>query len=466
MRLFILLSILFLTHVSNAKNNQSSADPLTTVSIHGMVISPAALEAKILLFNDPLQYAESHYYLTVQGDSRFSLDFTLEKPQFAEFLYGDQSLKIWLEPGNSLDISFDGSNFRESLCFEGIGSDANNFLKNFQSAFPDLSQKIEAQMALSEADTYKKYILDVSNQRNAFFLSDTFYHKTSQNFQLLFSKNENYWTGFQLLRYAFDKPLFDGKWEPLLLEDAYYDFLSRMHICTNGLLEYEDYRAFLEKYLEYKKIEPENQPLNNVQLAEKYFKGESLWLFQAKNIIIMARTGKQLENDLAFIAFQKNCTNTSLKNAVSNIINESKGIKKGMKAPSFELHDALGKVVKLEDLRGKTVFMDFWATWCEHCIEEMPNLQNLARQYEGQNIAFVFVSFDKDQVFWKNFVSGMLGTQVWGESISNSMVSKMYGIRALPASFVLDKEGNILKAESGGTSLELTKQIIDTQLGQ
>jgi peroxiredoxin len=463
MRLFILLSILLLSQVSKAENNLPS-DPISTVSIRGTVSFPAAMEAKILLFNDPLQYAESHYYMTFQGGNQFSMNFSLEKAQFAEFQYGDQTMKIWLEPGNSMDITFDGSNFKQSLKFEGKGSAANNFLKQFQEAFPDLSQKVETTMSVSDAVTYKKYILDLSAQRSLFMHNDPYYNQTPQSFQILFSKNENYWTGFQLLRYAFDKPLFDGQWEPLVLNADYYDFLARMHISTVGLLEYEDYRAFLEKYLEYKKLVPENKELSFVQLAEKFLNGESLWLFQAKNLIISARTGKQLENEPAMLTFQNNCAYPSLKTAVINIANESKGIKKGMKAPSFELHDAQGNTVKLEDLRGKMVFMDFWATWCEHCIEEMPNLQSLAREYEAKGVAMVFVSFDKDQNFWKSFVSGLHGTQLWGETISNSMVSKMYGVRALPASFVLDKEGNILKAESGGTSLELTRQLIDSQL--
>jgi peroxiredoxin len=462
MRLHFIFFLSLLFQVIKAETNPN-ADPKTTVSISGTVSSPAFSEAKILLFNDPMQYAESHYYLTFQGNNRFSLNFSLGNAQFAEFQYGDQSAKIWLEPGEKLDIYFDGQDFFHTLKYEGQGSAANNFLKEFQEAFPDLAQKIEATMSVSDANNYKKYILDLSVQRSQFMLNNPFFSKSPQDFQLFFTKNENYWTGFQLLRYAFDKPLFDGNWEPLILNDDYYDFLTRMHVSTNGLLEYEDYRAFLEKYLDFQKIKLENQTLSSLKLAEKFLKGESLWLFQAKDLIVSARTGKVLENSQEMTNFQSNCTYASLKTAVFNISNESKGIKKGMKAPDFELHDAKGNLIKLADLRGRIVFLDFWATWCEHCIEEMPNLQNLTKQFDNQGVEMVFVSFDKDQNQWKNFVNGLEGTHVWGETISNSMVSKMYGVRALPVSFVLDRDGNIIKAESGGTSLEITRELIEKE---
>src|SRR4030066_616957 len=68
----------------------------------------------------------------------------------------------------------------------------------------------------------------------------------------------------------------------------------------------------------------------------------------------------------------------------------------GAKAPDFVLPDLSGKMVKLSDYRGKVVFLNFWATWCKPCEEEMPSMQALYDGLKGQNFEIVAVSVDTE----------------------------------------------------------------------
>ena len=77
-------------------------------------------------------------------------------------------------------------------------------------------------------------------------------------------------------------------------------------------------------------------------------------------------------------------------------------MKPGQEAPDFELQDATGQKLSLRSLRGKPVLLNFWATWCAPCVEEMPSLENLAGRV-GDSLHVVTVSVDEDWETVKKF---------------------------------------------------------------
>src|ERR1051326_7887498 len=68
----------------------------------------------------------------------------------------------------------------------------------------------------------------------------------------------------------------------------------------------------------------------------------------------------------------------------------------GQKAPDFSIKDQSGRLVKLSDFRGKVVFLNFWATWCQPCIREMPYMQKLNDRLKGRDFQMLAVSVDND----------------------------------------------------------------------
>src|SRR5262245_61519597 len=71
-------------------------------------------------------------------------------------------------------------------------------------------------------------------------------------------------------------------------------------------------------------------------------------------------------------------------------------IDQGQLAPDFTLKDKNGKEVKLSDYRGDLVFLNFWATWCPPCVDEMPEMELLNRAFKGRKFQMVLVSVDSD----------------------------------------------------------------------
>lgn len=110
------------------------------------------------------------------------------------------------------------------------------------------------------------------------------------------------------------------------------------------------------------------------------------------------------------------------------------------KLPDFKLPDANGKMWSLADLKGRPVLLNFWATWCAPCVEEMPSLESLARQI-GNDAVVLAVSVDDDwDAIRRFFPKGSPLSIVWDES---KEVPKAFGTEKYPETFLFDAQGKL-----------------------
>ncbi len=111
-------------------------------------------------------------------------------------------------------------------------------------------------------------------------------------------------------------------------------------------------------------------------------------------------------------------------------------------APDFELKDSKGKMWKLSDLRGKVVFINFWATWCTSCKAEMPYKEKLYQIMKDRPFQMLGILF-KDNP--RNLVSYFKKHKVSLPTLINldNGVSRLYGTSGVPETFIIDKEGII-----------------------
>lgn len=140
----------------------------------------------------------------------------------------------------------------------------------------------------------------------------------------------------------------------------------------------------------------------------------------------------------------------------------------GSVSPSFDYDNYEGGKTKLEDFKGKYVYLDIWATWCGPCIAEIPFLKKVEERYHDKNIAFVSISIDKlkDLEKWKTMVNKkeLGGVQLFANNDWNSDFIKAYGINSIPRFILIDPTGKIVSADaSRPSSAELQLQL-DTLL--
>ena len=128
----------------------------------------------------------------------------------------------------------------------------------------------------------------------------------------------------------------------------------------------------------------------------------------------------------------------------------------GSLAPDFELPTPDGKNIKLSSFRGKTLLLDFWASWCKPCRAENPNVVRMYEKYKGKNFDILSVSLDQDKTAWTNAITsdGLTWTHVSDIAGWDSKVVAPYGLQAIPATYLLDTEGKILAINLRGQELE------------
>ena len=125
--------------------------------------------------------------------------------------------------------------------------------------------------------------------------------------------------------------------------------------------------------------------------------------------------------------------------------------------PSFAAKDAIsGDRLELKDLRGKVVLIDFWATWCPPCRKELPNLKRTYQKYKAQGFEIVSISLDSDRNRFKSFVrtNGMSWHHVMEGGRWETRLARKYGIRGIPAMFVLDSNGICVAENVRGQRLD------------
>lgn len=120
----------------------------------------------------------------------------------------------------------------------------------------------------------------------------------------------------------------------------------------------------------------------------------------------------------------------------------------GHQAPDFELVDLEGRRVSLAELRGKPVFLNFWATWCLPCREEMPAIQKIAAGPLGKEMVIVGINLQESPQVVREFVQKHGFTWIFLLD-QDGRVADRYRIRFVPTSFFLDPEGRIRARYSG-----------------
>lgn len=129
----------------------------------------------------------------------------------------------------------------------------------------------------------------------------------------------------------------------------------------------------------------------------------------------------------------------------------------GVEAPDIALENTEGKIVKLSSLRGQVVLIDFWASWCGPCRRENPNVVEAYKKFNSKGFTVFSVSLDnnkdrwlgaiqQDGLLWNNHVSDLKGWQ--------SSAAALYGVRSIPQTFLIDKEGKIIATNLRGPALE------------
>jgi thiol-disulfide isomerase/thioredoxin len=126
-------------------------------------------------------------------------------------------------------------------------------------------------------------------------------------------------------------------------------------------------------------------------------------------------------------------------------------------APAFDVVALDGSKFNLDAMGGKVVLIDFWATWCGPCNEELPHMKKIAKEFADQPLVIISVSWDSDETKWKNFINKNEMTWVQYRDADHSL-SKKFGVEAIPHYFTIDSDG-VLTSEMLGSGSDVEGKL-------
>ena len=262
-------------------------------------------------------------------------------------------------------------------------------------------------------------------------------------------------------------PIFSGtKWaKPLTKYMALFSDFAKKQM--EELPKIEDQEKQLERFAQLKK------PI--VRFSQKQIRkdpGNPVNIILVNLIMPSQETGfadwdpENLE-DLRKIetAFQRNYADSPITGMLSQQVaaidaqyqNYQQTSSGTMAAPEIALKNMSGTELRLSNLKGKVVLIDFWASWCAPCRKENPNVVRLYKKYKNQGFEIFSVSLDQDPAAWKAAIDkdGL----IWPNHVSDLMgwqtpLVQSYGIQGIPHTVLLNREGNIVGVGLRGAQLE------------
>lgn len=230
--------------------------------------------------------------------------------------------------------------------------------------------------------------------------------------------------------------------------DKSLNFSGKGHENSNFLID----RMRLEKKL----LDVESMKLMDLDGLEK----EMTSIKDKLNTFLDSRTGI----DSTIMTQSKNDIEPMLnyyKKYIVERIKVREALPKGMVSPAFKNYEnANGNKTSLADLKGKYVYIDVWATWCEPCVAEIPALKKLEEDYADKNVTFVSLSVDDDRSHkgswdkakeaWKAMVKEkvLTGIHIIAPEGLTSQFVKDYKINGIPRFVLIDPSGNIVNPDA------------------
>jgi len=147
---------------------------------------------------------------------------------------------------------------------------------------------------------------------------------------------------------------------------------------------------------------------------------------------------------------------TQKKETASEEIYWNKNLKVGAAPPAFEAVDTKGNTIKLDDLKDKVVLLDFWATWCGPCREELPFVQAAYEKYHPEGFEIVGISFDEDRKELESFIAenNMTWTQIFEGKMFKSEMNKDFQVQGIPFTLLIGRDGKIAAINPRSLMLE------------
>lgn len=435
----------------------AQAMPMQTTVVKGKIINGAHQYVSLRFFNDFVSLEEAEFKLPLNADLGFTFEFELDKAVPMQLIYGSTEFPLFIEPGNDLYVEIDASQLLYGTpVFKSSGNAAahNLYLHEKKQVLHRLSNRnLLRNMRRLEPAVFKGYLDKWEAKQQRLFRANA--ADFSPAFKAYAQTDLQYWKAYQLMRYRWERASATGQVGPLPMPQVFKSYLDSLKLSEDAALNNLHYIYFLDQYLEYqeekwKKQGNERRVLFRNDAARQFLSGKSMYYVLANELYMKTKrlSADQLEGEVE--RFLADCPHEDLKKAVKEAFSELFVLARGRKAPNFHLRNFEGDLVSLRDFQGKVVYLDFWATWCFPCLQEMKSGKRLREKLAGEEVVFLYISLDQNPWKWEEFLTRHNYTQghLHAAGGYKSDIARLYNIRNVPRFVLIDRQGRIAEPQA------------------
>ncbi len=385
--------------------------------------------------------------------------------------YNNEGLLLYFIPGKTLNINFAASSPFESRAFSAGSKYPTRFLNDrieiIEKIKNDKLYQYEESEFLDRLDSARKSLDSLLVKfitAKPTFNDDFFKDYSLRNY---------YFTTAQVMLYAKQRHHFNDTLQPIT--DKYYSFKENFDFNDTLALRGADYILSCQLIMEH--------DLEDVLISEAYSAQEKLaarlsWIdsVMTPGLVKDYFITSSLKNEIVFNVRtdvdsliqrgMNQITDSALQASVYAEIRKRSHLKPGSTAPNLLAVDTLGRVHSLSELKGKVVYIDFWASWCAPCIEALPYIEKINAKYNSQEFMVLQVSLDRSKRDWLHFIRkrNPSASQWLVENTSSEQVVNDFALAGIPRYVLVDKEGRLIDASADSPNSDQLVQLIDVAL--
>ena len=431
------------------------------ISFSGNIKNNSEKIIKVTNYNSSLKQE-----IAIDSMGNFSGPVLIDKEGYYFFQIGRSYTTVRFKRGHNVNVQIDANNFYKSMSYSGDLKKENNY------------NVAKAHLRSSRVGDPKEYFVVPLNE---------FLPKIEKTRDTLFSLLDKSGLGQKdmeiekkIIEYEYLQTYnnykkffhYHKKIDPDLPED-YFDPILSMDTDDDELFRHS--RAYRNLIIENFRLSSKKEMQNNPSLTIiDFVKGKISGIksidireqFASMLIRQMKDENENIDDDyhkiMSLLSTEKK------RDKLTQRYNSAKSTKAGLASVDFNYENYDGGMTRLEDLRGKLLYIDVWATWCGPCLKEMPALTDLIKEYAKKEIEFVSVSIDSKNDYnkWRKMVAekNIGGIHLYDDEGLSSNFMKAFSVSLIPRFMMIDSQGKIITAKAPRPSSKEVRKFIDGYL--
>lgn len=403
-----------------------------------------------LKFYDQMDTSE---VVQLNEDNTFTATLKLQEGHYV-LKAGDVSRSLYLKPGYDIHLNFENSEMEIS----GKGDKENQYLQDRENLKEKLRgynsyqyySQLPEEKFLKSTDSIQALNLKLITEYEGI---DERLEATERNW-LKLSKTDKL-RMYPLARARFvdptyiPSPVYPDAWEGVDVNDEKLldvSLFAMLMLTSSGK---EANELGMERW-EY--IISDDYPVKNAKIKQEILYLAGLYTMSSFNNVdeFHAKARSVITNDKKWAVIDQKFKDVTR-------------LEKGRPAPEFELKNMQGKNISLEDLKGNIVYLDFWASWCRPCIEEMPAFKKLQNEFASSNIKFVSIGIESKKESLEKLIEaqGLEGIHLFDPDKEEDL-KKRYNVEGIPHYVLIDTDGKMIEKRAKRPS----EPTLKTQLSE